>query len=86
MPTGSNSDNREIHRVLGQHIRELRSKRGYSQERFADHCHLHRTYMGAIERGERNLTLQTLLNVAKGLGMTLSQLLSGLEKKAANHT
>jgi hypothetical protein len=37
--------------------------------------------MGAIERGERNLTLQTLLTVAKGLGMTLAQLLSNLERK-----
>ena len=74
---------REIHRVLGRHIRELRLKRGFSQESFADHCGLHRTYMGAIERGERNLTLQTLLSVATGLGITLSQLLSGLERKAA---
>jgi transcriptional regulator with XRE-family HTH domain len=72
---------REIHRVLGRHIRELRLKGGFSQESFADHCGLHRTYMGAIERGERNLTLQTLLTVSKGLGLTLSQLLSGLEKK-----
>jgi len=75
-------EERQVHRVLGKHIRELRLKRGFSQESFADHCGLHRTYMGAIERGERNLTLQTLLTVSKGLGMTLSQLVSGLEKNA----
>lgn len=38
--------------------------------------------MGAIERGERNLTIVSVLTVAKALGMTLSQLLSGVEKRA----
>ena len=38
--------------VLGGRIRELRRKKGFSQESFADHCGLHRTYMGGIERGE----------------------------------
>jgi transcriptional regulator with XRE-family HTH domain len=56
------------------------SKRGFSQESFADHCGLHRTYMGGIERGEHNLTLQTALTISKGLGVTLSKLLSGVEK------
>lgn len=37
--------------------------------------------MGGIERGERNLTIQTMLTVAKGLDMTLSELLSGIEKQ-----
>ena len=55
---------------------------GFSQESFADHCGLHRTYMGGIERGERNLTIQTVLTVAKGLGITMSELLSGIEKQA----
>ena len=56
-------------------------KKGFSQESFADHCGLHRTYMGGIERGERNLTIQTVLTVAKGLGITMSELLSGIEKQ-----
>jgi transcriptional regulator with XRE-family HTH domain len=67
--------------VLGKRIRELRLKKGFSQESFADHCGLHRTYMGGIERGERNLTMRTVLTVAKGLGMTISQPLSGIEKQ-----
>jgi hypothetical protein len=37
--------------------------------------------MGAIERGERNLTIESVLTVAKGLGMTMSQLLQGMEKQ-----
>ncbi|SPE59259.1 Regulatory protein MunI (modular protein) [Verrucomicrobia bacterium] len=67
--------------VLGKRIRELRSKKGFSQESFADHCGLHRTYMGGIERGERNLTIQTVLTVSKGLDLTMSELLSGIEKQ-----
>lgn len=66
--------------VLGSRIRELRSKAGFSQESFADHCRLHRTYMGGIERGERNVTIQTVLTVATGLGISLSELLSGIER------
>ena len=67
--------------ILGKRIREFRSKKGFSQESFADHCGLHRTYMGGIERGERNLTIQTVLTVSRGLGLTMSALLSGIEKR-----
>lgn len=72
-----------ILKALGQRIRELRSKQGYSQESFADHCGVHQTFMGTIERGESNLSFSNLVKVAEGLGITLAQLLSGLEKKAA---
>lgn len=68
--------------VLGKRIRELRSKNGFSQESFADHCGLHRTYMGGIERGEHNLTIETLMTVSKGLAITMSDLLAGIEKQA----
>jgi transcriptional regulator with XRE-family HTH domain len=67
--------------VLGKRIRELRSKNGFSQESFADHCGLHRTYMGGIERGEHNLTIETLMTVSKGLAITMSDLLAGIEKQ-----
>jgi transcriptional regulator with XRE-family HTH domain len=71
-----------VQQALGRRIRELRSKRGWSQEEFADICGLHRTYMGSIERGERNLTIVSILTVAQHLEMTVSQLLSGLERRA----
>jgi transcriptional regulator with XRE-family HTH domain len=73
----------EIQKALGQRIRELRLKQGYSQEDFADHCGVHRTFMGTIERGETNLSFSNLVKVSQGLGITLSVLLSGLEKRAA---
>ena len=63
---------------LGNKIRSLRSDRGYSQESFADACKLHRTYMGSLERGERNLTLKTLMTVAQALGVTVAELLNGI--------
>ena len=66
---------------MGERIRELRKKAGYSQEAFADACRLHRTYMGSIERGERNISLDNIEKVAKALGLTAGQLLSEAEKE-----
>ncbi|RNF83868.1 helix-turn-helix domain-containing protein [Montanilutibacter psychrotolerans] len=56
-----------LHR-LGQALRVRRSAAGYSQEGFADHIGMHRTYYSAIERGEKNLQLDTLHKVCVGLG------------------
>jgi len=63
---------------LGKRIRKLRSERGWSQEEFADICALNRSYMGRIERGELNLTLDSLQKVGKGLGLSVSALLKGI--------
>jgi transcriptional regulator with XRE-family HTH domain len=68
----------EIQEALGQRIRELRTKQGYSQEAFADRCGVHRTFMGTVERGESNISFQNLVKVATALGLTLSQLVSSL--------
>jgi len=57
-------------------------KGGFSQEAFADHCGVHRTFMGTIERGETNLSFKNLAKLSAALGITLSQLLSGVEKRA----
>ena len=69
-------------KALGQRIRELRKKKGFSQEGFADSAGVHRTWMGALERGERNLSFHNLVLISRALGMTLSQLVSGVEKRA----
>ncbi len=60
---------------LGVAIRERRSLLEISQESFADRIGMHRAYYSSIERGERNLTLETLGRVAQGLGVPPSQLL-----------
>ncbi len=65
----------EIQQRLGARIRVLRQKHGWSQEEFADRCGLHRSYMGAVERGEKNMTLATLRVVSATLSTTISRLL-----------
>lgn len=52
---------------LGKALRTRREKAGYSQEGFADHIGMHRTYYSALERGEKNLQLDTLQRVCAGL-------------------
>ncbi len=53
-----------LQRIVGRNLRAYRKARGLSQEAFADMLGVHRTYMGGIERGERNLTLRSLEKIA----------------------
>jgi transcriptional regulator with XRE-family HTH domain len=66
---------------LGRAIRRLRKVAGYSQESFADRCKLHRTYMGAVERGETNISLDNLERIAKALSLSAGLLLLEAEKE-----
>lgn len=70
----------ELQVALGQTIRKLRSEKGYSQESFADAVGLHRTYMGGIERGERNVGVVNLARIAETLDIALSELIALSEK------
>lgn len=63
---------------FGQRVRELRRKAGLSQERFAERCQLDRTYIGGIERGQRNVALRNIAIIARALGLTISELTKGL--------
>jgi transcriptional regulator with XRE-family HTH domain len=56
-------------------IRAARSDKGFTQESFAAHVGLDRSYYGAIERGKHNMTLDTLAAIAQGLGTTAWKLL-----------
>lgn len=60
---------------LARHIRELRSQMGLSQESLADLAELHRTYVGSIERQERNVSLDNIERLAWALGVDVSELL-----------
>lgn len=62
-------------RALGNAIRATRAERGYSQESFARRAGIDRSYYGAVERGEFNLTIQTLLRISAGLGVPAAKLL-----------
>ena len=68
----------EVQKKLGERVRKLRLKKGWSQEHFADVCGLHRTYVGAVERGEKNLTLSNLLILANTLKVTIAELFRGV--------
>lgn len=54
-------------RLFGQQVRRAREERGISQERLAELASIHRTYMGGIERGERNPSLINILSIARAL-------------------
>jgi transcriptional regulator with XRE-family HTH domain len=64
---------------LGRRIRALRAQHPLSQEELAERAGLHRTYVGGIERGERNPTVRNLAAVAHALGISLSELLEGVD-------
>lgn len=55
----------DLQRTVGRNLRAYRQERGLSQEAFADLVGVHRTYMGGLERGERNLTLKSLERIAE---------------------
>jgi transcriptional regulator with XRE-family HTH domain len=58
-----------LQRTVGRNLRLYREARGLSQEAFADILGFHRTYMGAIERGERNLSFKSLERIASRIGI-----------------
>ena len=65
-----------LQRTFGRNLRAHRQRLGLSQETFADELGVHRTYMGGVERGERNLTLQSVERFADQIGVSPIELLS----------
>lgn len=59
----------ELQVIVGRRLRDHRASSGLSQEEFADVIGVHRTYLGGLERGERNLTLKSLERIAARLGV-----------------
>ena len=68
----------EVRIRFGKVLRERRRKLGVSQEAFADLCELDRTYVGGIERGERNVALVKIEKLARALKISLSELFRGV--------
>jgi transcriptional regulator with XRE-family HTH domain len=71
-------------RALGRAVREVRARRGWSQEHLADRAGLHRNYVGSMERGELNPTWRTLLRFAAGLHVPMSELFAVYERQLAD--
>lgn len=61
--------------ILGANVRTLRIKQKLTQEQLADLCDLHRTYVGAIERGDRNVSLKNIVIIAQALNVEPAELL-----------
>lgn len=68
----------DIQKKVGGRVRALRLERGWSQDVFADKSGLHRAHVGEIERGESNVSLQTLKTIADTLGVKIGDLVKGI--------
>jgi transcriptional regulator with XRE-family HTH domain len=73
----------QAHVALGQAVRDIRGRRGVSQEALADMSKMHRTYLGGIERGERNPSYTNIRRIAAALGVAPSELLRHAEEVEA---
>ncbi len=73
-----NLDDRRFLRDLGLRLRQYRLDRQWTQADLADRCRLHRTFIGSVERGERNLSVLNLRRIAKLLRVSLAELFDGL--------
>ena len=72
----------DVRRRLGSNLKKLREEQGYSQESFADHCGLHRTYISGIERGVRNPTVVIIDKIARALKVPAGSLLDEMKTKS----
>jgi transcriptional regulator with XRE-family HTH domain len=68
-----------IEKRFGDRVRQLRLKRGWTQDEFADISGFHRAYIGTVERGETNISLRNVQTLAKALGVRMADLFRGLD-------
>lgn len=66
---------------FGERVREIRKERGFSQEELAFKADLHRTYIGMIERAEKNITLMNIEKIANALEISIKDLFNELQNK-----
>lgn len=71
----------DLPKVIGERIRNFRKEKGLSQEELADIANLHATYIGQLERGEKNATLESIEKVANALEISLEDLFRSIQPK-----
>lgn len=67
-----------ILKLFGERVRELRIKANLSQENFALHIDMDRTYLASVESGKRNISIENIYKIANGFGITLEELFKGM--------
>lgn len=67
-----------ITKRFGERVKELRTKNNMSQEKFAIHIDMDRTYLASVESGKRNISLENINKIANGLSITLEELFKGI--------
>lgn len=70
---------RALRTALGTRIRELRVAQNWNQDELADNAHVHRTFIGSVERGQANCSFHALVMIARAFRVTVSELLKGIE-------
>ena len=72
---------KDICKLFGKKIRKLRHNKGWSQEKLSEVTEFHRTYIGMVERGERNPSLKSIERFAEAFGLKLDELFTWENKK-----
>ena len=75
----------DIAKIIGQRIRNYRTQKGLSQEKLAELAGCHPTYIGQLERGEKNATLESVEKIASAMDISLSELFDKLGKSGCNN-
>ena len=75
----------DIAKIIGQRIRNYRTQKGLSQENLAELAGYHPTYIGQLERGEKNATLESVEKIASAMDISLSELFDKLGKSGGNN-
>ena len=70
--------------TFGKRIRSIRTGKNISQEKLAELCGLHPTYIGQIERGEKSPTIDSIYKIAEGFGMSMEELFANIGKSSDN--
>jgi transcriptional regulator with XRE-family HTH domain len=77
-------DQTDVKLLFGKRVRELRKLRGWSQEEFALRVDLDRSYVGGVERGERNISLENICLISAGLGVPTATLFVGWDDETSS--
>ena len=70
---------KSLPKTIGERIRNYRNREGLSQEELAERCGLHATYIGQLERGEKNATLESMEKIVKGLNISFETLFEKIQ-------